>query len=83
MNTTKRTIRLTDQDVEALETFFELLGISGQRGKRLNAGIRHLAETASAAMAETVAAYEIAAGCANGEDWDELIEIIHPKYGDE
>lgn len=80
MGTTKRTIRLSEKDVEALEMLFERLDISGQRGARLNAGIRHLAETASAAMAETVAAYEIAAGCASGEEWDELIEIVRPEY---
>lgn len=83
MTTTKRTIRLSQKDVEALEMLFQRLNISGQRGTRLNAGIRHLAETASAAMAETVAAYEIAAGATGGEEWDELIDIIRPEYGEE
>ena len=79
----KRTIRLSQEDFEAFEMFFTLLKISGQRGKVFNAGLRHMAETIRAAMAESVAAYEIAAACASGEEWDELIEIIHPKYGDE
>lgn len=76
----KRTIRLSQENVEALEMLFERLDISGQRGTRLNAGLRWLAETASAAMAETVTSLELAAGCASGEEWDELIEIIRPEY---
>lgn len=79
-----RTIRLTDEEVEALETLFQRLDIEpGQRGTYFNAGIRWLAETASAAMAETVASLEIAAGCASGGDWDELTVFTNPKYGDE
>lgn len=80
MNTKTRAVRLTDKEIEALETLFQCLSISGQRGKRLNAGLRWLAETASAAMAETVTSLELAAGCASGEEWDELIEIIRPEY---
>jgi hypothetical protein len=80
--TKTRTLRLTDRQVEVLESLFAALDISGQRGARFNAGIAWLAETADGGMAETVAALEIAAGCAAGEDWDELIEIIRPEWSE-
>ena len=78
--TKTRTIRLTDAEVESLEELFKRLGFQGkQHGTYLNAGLRHLAATAAGAMAETVAAYEIAAGCAAGGDWDELVEAAQPR----
>jgi hypothetical protein len=78
--TKTRTIRLTDTEVEALEELFKRLGFQGkQPGTYLNAGLRHLAATAAGAMAETVAAYEIAAGCAAGGDWYGLIEAVRPQ----
>ena len=78
--TTTRTIRLTDDEIRALELFAEKLDIYGQRDRRLNALIKHLAATVSAAMPESIAAYEIATGCAAGEDWHDLIEAITPKH---
>ena len=78
--TKTRTIRLTDDEVKSLGTLAVALNISGKGGARLNALFRHLAHTAAGAMAETVASYEIASGCAAGGDWDELIQAIRPKY---
>lgn len=78
MNTKTRTIRLSDSETAALDALAKRLDISGQRGATLNALIRWLAETSSAALNETAAALEIAAGCASGGDWYELIEDIEP-----
>ncbi len=68
-----RAIRLTDPQVETLEALAVAMDISGKGGARLNPLIAWLAETAAGAMAETTAALNIAAGCAAGEDWHELI----------
>lgn len=78
--TKTRAIRLTDAQVAALESLAAALEISGKGGARLNPLIARLAETAAGAMAETAAALEIAAGCAAGEDWDELIKAVRPRY---
>ena len=79
MTTKTRTLRLTDEELATLEMLADALNISGQRETKFQPLIRHLAATAAGAMAETVAAYEIAAGCAAGGDWDELIEAIRPQ----
>jgi hypothetical protein len=77
--TTTRTLRLTDEELATLEMLADALSISGQREAKFQPLIRHLAATAAGAMAETVAALEIASGCAAGGDWDELIEAIRPQ----
>ena len=74
-----RTIRLTDKQIAVFDTLAKELNISGQRGATFQPFIKWLADTADFAQAEMVAALEIAAGCAAGEDWHELIEIIKPK----
>lgn len=81
MTSTKlRTIRLTDEQIAALEALAEKLDISGQRGARFQPLIQWLADTSSYALAETAAALEIAAGYAKGEDWHELTETIEPDW---
>lgn len=77
-----RAIRLTDDQVAALEALAVELNVSGKGGARLNPLIAWLAETAAGAMSETAAALEIASGCAAGEDWDELIETIRPRQAE-
>lgn len=78
-NTKTRTIRLTDKQVTALDALAKKLDISGQRGATFQPFVQWLADTADYALAETAAALEIAAGCAAGENWYELIEVIEPK----
>lgn len=78
--TKTHTLRLTDDELDALETLAEALNISGQRGKRFQPLIRHLAATASGALAETATALEIATGCAAGEDWSELVDAVRPQH---
>lgn len=75
MYTKTRTLRLSGEQVSSLEALAVALNVSGKGGARLNPLIAWLAETAAGAMNETAAALEIAAGCAAGKDWDELIEI--------
>jgi hypothetical protein len=75
-----RTIRLTDEQIAALDALAKKLDISGQRGARFQPFIQWLADTSSYALAETAAALEIAAGCAAGEDWNELKETIEPDW---
>jgi len=53
MTAKTRTIRLTDEEVQALEDLFECLGIIGQRGTRLNAGVRALAQWAIVSLETT------------------------------
>ena len=79
-NTKIRTIRLTDNQLSALDALAKKLDISGQRGATFQPFIQWLADTADYALAETAAALEIAAGCAAGEDWHELIESIEPDF---
>lgn len=74
--TKTRAIRLTDEQVSSLEALAAALNISGKGGARLNPVIAWIADTAAEAMAETTAALNIAAGCAAGEDWHELIRDI-------
>ena len=83
MTTPRRSIRLTDNQVDALDALAAELKISGQRGATLNPLISWLADTAKFALAETVAALEIASGCAAGGDWNELAEVIHPEWPEE
>lgn len=80
MATDRRNIRLSDEQVAALNALANALKISGQRGARLQPFIQWLADVAAGALPETIAALEIAAGCATGEDWHELIEIVTPEY---
>lgn len=79
-NTKTRTIRLTDEQIAALDALAKKLDISGQRGATFQPFIQWLADTSSYALAETAAALEIAAGCAAGSDWQDLAETIEPKY---
>ncbi len=79
-NTKIRTIRLTDEQIAALDALAKKLDISGQRGATFQPFIQWLADTADYALAETAAALEIAAGCAAGNDWQDLIESIEPEY---
>ncbi|MCB0043826.1 MAG: hypothetical protein KDD92_00165 [Caldilineaceae bacterium] len=79
-NTKTRTIRLTDEQIAALDSLAEKLNISGQRGARFQPFIQWIADTSSYALAETAAALEVAAGCAAGEDWHELIESVEPDW---
>ncbi len=65
-----RAIRLTDAQVASLEALATELHISGKGGARLNPLIAWLAETAAGAMAETVAALEVAAWASEGGDSD-------------
>ncbi len=76
MKTKTRAIRLTDEQVSSLESLAAALNIIGKGGARLNPVIAWIADTAAGAMAETTAALNIAAGCAAGEDWHELIGDI-------
>jgi len=78
-----RTIRLTDQQLLALDALARKLKIQGQRGTTFQALVCHIADTSSAALAETAAALEIAAGCASGGDWHELTEAIEPDWSKE
>ncbi len=78
-NTKTRTIRLTDEQLAALDALAKKLDISGQRGATFQPFVQWLADTADYALAETAAALEIAAGCAAGGDWDELVESIEPE----
>jgi translation initiation factor IF-2 len=80
MNTPQRKIRLTDDQVAALEALGAALGSVGQRGATLNPIIAEVADIAIGAMAETVAALRIARQCAAGGDWDELVEVISPEW---
>lgn len=82
-NTKIRTIRLTDEQIAALDALAQKLDISGQRGATFQPFIQWLANTANFALAETAAALEIAAGCAAGEDWHGLIEAIEPDWPSE
>ena len=75
-----RTLRLTDEQVAALEMLGEALGIVGQRGATFNPVIAAIADIANGAMTETVAALRIARQCAAGNEWDEMVEAIHPEY---
>ena len=81
-NTKTRTIRLTDEQLAALDALAKKLGISGQRGATFQPFIQWLADTADYALAETAAALEIAAGCAAGGDWLDLAETVSPTYED-
>ena len=83
MATKTRTIRLTDQQLSALEALAAKLDISGQRGARFQPLLQWLADTSSYALAETAAALEIAAGCAAGGDWRELAETTEPDWNQE
>ncbi len=74
--TKTRTIRLTDSQVSSLEALAAALNTSGKGGARLNPVIAWIADTAAEAMTETTAALNIAARCAAGEDWHELIGDI-------
>jgi hypothetical protein len=78
-----RAIRLTDKQVASLEALAAALDISGKGGARLNPLLAWLAETASGALAETAASLEIAAGCAAGGEWEDLVEVLEPKYPNE
>ena len=75
-----RTLRLTDKEVHAIEALAAALNISGQRGATFQPFIQWLAETASAALPETAAALEIAAGCAAGGEWEDLAIMVEPVY---
>lgn len=70
---------ITEEAAEAIIALAKELGIKGERGSSFSATIDWIGRTASGAMAETVAALNIASGCAAGENWDELIEAIEPK----
>ena len=82
-NTKTRTIRLTDEQLAALDALAKKLDISGQRGATFQPFVQWLANTSSYALVETAAALEIAAGCAAGEDWYELIEAVEPDWPNE
>ena len=79
MTTPRRSIRLTNDQVEALELLGQALGSKGQRGTWLNATIAEIADIAIGGYPETVAALRIARQCASGGDWDEMIEAIYPE----
>ena len=83
MTTPRRSIRLTDAQVEALELLGQALGTKGQRGTWLNSTIAEVADIIIGAYPETVAALRIARQCAAGGDWDELAEAIHPEWPEE
>lgn len=74
-----RTIRLDDNQLDALDALARKLKISGQRGATFAPLVAWLADIAAGALNETAAALEIAAGCAKGEDWDLLVEMIRPE----
>lgn len=73
--TKTRAIRLTDTQVSNLEALAAALNISGKGGARLNPLLAWLADTAAGAMAETAAALEIAAGCAAGGEWEDIVIV--------
>lgn len=75
-------IWISKESAEALNELFERLDIQGQRGSRFSPGLEWLGQTVAGAFAESVAAIEIAAGCASGEEWHELIEVIEPKWSE-
>lgn len=76
-----RTMRLSNEQVEALTALAQALGVEGQRGARLQPFIQWLAGVATAAWPETVAALRIAEASSGG-DWHELIEAITPQYSE-
>ena len=82
-NTKLRAIRLTDEQLSALDALAKKLDISGQRGATFQPFVQWLANTSSYALVETAAALEIAAGCSAGEDWYELIEAVEPDWPNE
>lgn len=69
-NTKTRTIRLTDQQLAALDALAKKLDISGQRGATFQPFIQWLADTAEYALAETAEALEEAARYAAGIESD-------------
>jgi hypothetical protein len=80
MTTPRRNIRLTDSQVEALSLLAKGLGSVGERGATLNPVIADIADIATGALAETIAALRIARACAAGSDWHELIETVEPEW---
>jgi len=83
MPTPRRNIRLSDEELEAIEMLAIELKVSGQRGATLSPFIRWFCEVASAAMPETVAALSIANHCAMGGDWDDALIAYSPNWGDD
>ena len=79
----RKQLRISQKQLDPLKSLAAKLNISGQRGAWFQPLILHLAEIAEFAQAETVAALEIATGCAAGEDWHDLICIIEPDWPSE
>jgi hypothetical protein len=73
-------IRLTEEQIAALEWLAVELHYSGQRGTRLNAIIAAIADFADNAGPETEAALRIAHDCAGGMDWDMAVAIARPVW---
>lgn len=75
-----KTTRVSPEAWSGLEVLFKKVFGTGQRGTAVNHGLELLGQTANAAMAETEASLKIAVGCAAGEDWNELADIIYPEH---
>lgn len=78
----RRMTYLSGDQHEALVAIAETLGIEGQRGARYSPLIQWLGRVAEAAPNELAAALVIAGECANGGDWDELVNVIRPDLTD-
>ena len=74
----RKQIRIDEKQLDSLKSLAAELNISGQREAWFQPLILHLATIVAFAQAETIAALEIATGCAAGEDWHDLIDIIEP-----
>ena len=81
--TFRKQLRISQEQLDALEKLAAELNISGQRGTWFQALILHMADTTAAALPEMIAALEIVSACAAGGDWDELVQVIRPEWPEE
>ena len=80
MSTRKLVYFTNDEQPAALIRLCAALGWAGQRGPGLSPFMQELAQIAAGAPHELVAALKIAQGCAMGEEWGELLEVIRPEW---
>lgn len=81
MTKTHQPLYLAPEAAATLQQLAAAVGSENQRGQAsISALCEWLAEAATAAWPETVAALKIARACGAGEDWHELIEIVRPEY---
>ncbi|HKI69212.1 MAG TPA: hypothetical protein VKA67_06465 [Verrucomicrobiae bacterium] len=80
----QQTLYISDESAATLKKLAAALGTANQRGEHSIGALNEwIARTAAGGFAEMVAALEIAAGCAGGEDWYELIETIRPEWSEQ